>query len=163
MWPAANGCLSSTSMTPSRDRVWRSSASNPGASALRCCTTTIGRAKVAGKPARTADRALSPPHDVPITTISYTLPHLPIDPIGRGKLFVARLELRHSEGLLRPERENPEMDERVVEEPMDSRLQRAVEVDEHVATQDDVELGEGPIGDEVVLREHDVALTSEQR
>src|SRR5688572_1180249 len=99
----------------------------PGASELRCCTITIGSANVAGRPATTVESALRPPHEVPITTISYTLSHLPIDAIRPGQLLIARFELGESQCLLRPEREDPEVNERFMKEPVDAGLKRAIE------------------------------------
>ena len=58
--------------------------------------------------------------------------------------------------LLRAEREHPERHEAVVEELVDPLLQRAVEVDHHVAAEDHVELVERAVRDEVVLCEDDV-------
>ena len=54
------------------------------------------------------------------------------------------------------EREDAEPREALVEELEHALLQRAVEVDHHVAADDHVELVEAAVGDEVVLREDDV-------
>ena len=54
------------------------------------------------------------------------------------------------------EREHAEAREALVEELEDALLERAVEVDHHVAAHDHVELVEAAVGDEVVLREDGV-------
>src|SRR5688500_8096509 len=158
MCPATSGALSSISQTGSEVRSCRKVASRLSRSRLRCCTMTIGTSNESGRPATSVDSAFNPPHDVPTTTMSYILLHLAVDLVLRRERLVASVELREPEGLLRAKRENTEHDEAVVEQLVHPRLQRPVEVDEHVAADDDVELGERPIGDQVVLREDDVPL-----
>src|SRR5262245_35173295 len=103
----------------------------------------MGSAKVAGSPATTRDSALSPPHEVPIITISYTpLPNLPVHLLCARELLVGAFVRRKPKRLLRPETQNPEMHEGLVKEPMHALLQVAGEVDEHVTTENDVELRE---------------------
>ena len=63
---------------------------------------------------------------------------------------------REAERLLAPEAEEAEAAEAVVEQPGDAVLERRVEVDEHVAAEDHVELVEAAVGGEVVLCEDDV-------
>ena len=55
-----------------------------------------------------------------------------------------------------PQGQDPERVEAVVEQLVHAILQRLVEIDHHVAAEDHVELVEGPIGGQVVLREDDV-------
>src|SRR5215212_1519926 len=85
------------------------------------------------------------------------LPDFPVELLSRMQFLVARLVLREPQRLLAPEREDAKHHETVVEQRMHSILQIAIEVDEHVSAEDDGELAERSIGDEVVLREDDVA------
>src|SRR3954453_14728540 len=102
--------------------------------------------------------AWRPPHDAPMQISSYmgASCDLPVQLFDRIELLVAILEGTEVDRLLVPETEHAEMDEALVEEPVHAVLERAVEVDHHVAAHDHVELVEGAVGDEVVLREDDV-------
>src|SRR5687767_11873770 len=84
------------------------------------------------------------------------LEHLPVDLLARAQLLVTMLEQREPERFLRAEAEQAEGGETVVEQAVHFPLQRLVEIDENVAAQDDVELGERSVGHEVVLRENHV-------
>src|SRR5205807_501660 len=66
---------------------------------------------------------------------------------------------------LAPEREHPEHCETVVEQREDSRLERFVEVDQHVAAENYVEFTERSVSHEIMLREHDILreIGSKQR
>src|SRR5512146_314157 len=85
------------------------------------------------------------------------LPDFAKDFFFRIELFVAILVLREAQRLLAPERQDAEHDEAVVEQRVDAVLQLAVEIDEHVPAEHDMELAERAVGDEVVLREYRVS------
>src|SRR5688572_11659273 len=101
----------------------------------------------------------------PRSSIRETSLNLPVDLLATIHSLVVILESREPQRFLAPEREVPVHGKRLVEELVDTLLQVPVEVDEHVATKNDVALREGAIGDEVVLGEDDVAHEprSEQR
>src|SRR5204863_5543602 len=82
--------------------------------------------------------------------------HLPVQLLGGTQLLVVRLVLRELERFLAAERENSEHHERVVEQRVYAILQRLVEIDQYVSTEDDVEFAERSVRHEVVLREDDV-------
>src|SRR6266446_7482226 len=100
--------------------------------------------------------ASNPPQDVPITMSSYTSRDFAVDPFVRVDLFVTVCEPCEPDRLLVPEREHPERREALVEQAVHVILERLVEVDHHVATDDHVELVEAAIHREVVLCEDDV-------
>src|SRR5258708_11439472 len=81
--------------------------------------------------------------------------HLAVEALG--ELLVMRFVWSEPRRFLQAQPQEPEADEAVVEEAMDPVLQGAVEIDEHVPADDEVEVVERPVGAEGVLREHDVA------
>ena len=129
-------------------------------SARRCCATTTARRSSAGRPPSSAAdgvagrpttrRSRSSSYDVS-ATFRYSLS-------CRVELLVAspRTGVNRIDSL-RPSARTPNVIEALVEEPVHAVLQRAVEVDHHVAAEDHVELVERAVRDEVVLREDDVA------
>src|SRR5450432_3961060 len=80
--------------------------------------------------------------------------HLAVDPLRQ--LLVVRLVGSEARRLLHPQPEEAEPDEALVEEPVHAVLQRAVEVDEHVPADYQVEIVERSVGGQIVLREDDV-------
>jgi len=76
--------------------------------------------------------------------------------LARVELLVALLVRAEADRFLVAEAEHAERREALVEELVHAVLECAVEVDHDVAAHDDVELVEGPVGHEVVLREHHV-------
>src|SRR5437763_14583746 len=100
--------------------------------------------------------ASNPPQDVPITMSSYTSRDFAVDPLVEVDLLVAAGVPREVDRLFVAEGEDPECVETFVEQRMYVILQRLVEVDHHIAADDHVELVEGPVHREVVLREDHV-------
>src|ERR1700680_3400180 len=84
------------------------------------------------------------------------LPHLPKNLFRRRYLFIAFLVRHESGSFLASEHEHSEHGEAVVEQAVDLRLQRFVEVDEDIPAENHVEFAEGAVRDQVVLREHHV-------
>src|SRR5881227_1462383 len=120
--------------------------------------------KSAGKPPTSSRRAFSPPQDVPTTAIEYAtmerrneLFHLSIHLLARMQLLVARLVLRESQRLLRPQREDAEHRQALIKQRVHAILQLAIEIDQDISTEDDVELRKRSVGHEVVLRKHDIS------
>src|SRR5712672_1960838 len=64
--------------------------------------------------------------------------HLAVQLLRRAELLVARLVLRELERFLAAERQDAEHHQRIIEQRVHPVLQRLVEVDEHVATEDHV-------------------------
>src|SRR5213592_320055 len=81
--------------------------------------------------------------------------HLAVEALG--ELLVMSFVRSEPRRFLQAQPQEAETDQAVVEEAMDPILQDAVEIDEHVPADDEVEVVERPVGGEVVLREHDVA------
>ena len=124
---------------------------------------SAGARRAAGRRAA-GSSASRPPQDAPITTSSYTSRDLPVEPLVRVELLVAVLVRREARSTpCCPSARMPNVLEAVVEQLVHAVLQRAVEVDQHVAAEDDVELVERAVGDEVVLREDDVARSARGR
>src|SRR6266568_8076021 len=120
---------------------------------------TIGRSSSPGRSASTRLIAFSPPHDAPMHTRSYIralLTDLPVELLVRVELLVTGLVRAEADRLLVAQPEHAERDEALEEEPVDALLQCPVEVDHHIAADDDVELVERVIRDEVVLGEDDI-------
>src|SRR5438270_7730478 len=125
---------------------------------------TTGMRKSAGSPPTSSRRAFSPPQDVPTTAIEYAtierrneLFHLPIHLLASVQLLIARLVLREAQRLLGPKRENAEHRQALVEQRVHVILQLAIEIDQDIPTENDIELRERPVGHEIVLREHDIS------
>src|SRR5678816_2624866 len=83
---------------------------------------------------------------------------LPEQLLGGIQRLVALGVRRVQERLLAPQAEDAEAPEAREDEAMHAILQLAREIDHHVAAEDEVELVEGAVGDEVVLREQDLLL-----
>src|SRR3954463_10818742 len=173
---------SSTSTTGSFVCV-RRNAGSPSFDALcRCCTAAIGGSKSAGSAPRIIDSARMPPREQPITIRSIGVTAAlsrrtadgertrcplsavhcpesldpPVQPLIGIELFVAIRHRREAHRLFLAQAEDAEHLQTVDEELLHALLQRVVEVDQDVAAEDDVEVIEGRIGDQVVLREDDV-------
>src|ERR1700680_430312 len=141
--PAHSPSLSSTSQTFRGVASCRSCTSSRSDSLLRCCTTTIGMENSSGSPPSSFIIADRPPHEVPIATIEYgTLSNLPEDFFRGRHLLITLLVCHEPQRLLAAQHQHSEHREAVVEKAVYLRLQRLVEVDEHVAAEDDVELAE---------------------
>src|SRR5688500_12162046 len=84
----------------------------------------------------------------PRSSIRETSLNLPVDLLATIHSLVVILESREPQRFLAPEREVPVHGKRLVEELVDTLLQVPVEVDEHVATKNEVALREGAIGEE---------------
>src|SRR5215208_3415544 len=164
MRPGQTSSLSSISPTISGVWSWSSGASRLSWSLLRCCTMTTGIGKSAGSALAMVLSALSPPHDAPMTITPRTAPrsssgispHLAVDLVRHAERLEAVLVLGELERLLAPQPEDPERRQALVEQPVHPLLERAVEVDQDVAAEDDVALGERAVRHQVVLREDDV-------
>ena len=140
-------------------RVWRrrsAASESRSASGAGAARATTGRSKSSGSTSSSSLSARSPPNEAPTTTIPYAHRDLPVEPLARVELLVAVGVAREPERLLAAEREDAEHHEALVEQLVHAVLQRAVEVDQHVAADDHVELVERAVRDEVVLREDDV-------
>src|SRR5436190_9047299 len=127
--------------------------------AARCWATTTAASRSAGSPCSRIRSASSPPHDVPIATTSRPVTGLfdpPVELLLSIELVVAGLELGEADRLLVTEAQDPEPCKALVEQAMDVVLEGPVEVDHHVAAEDDVELLERAVLDEVVLGPDDV-------
>src|SRR6202008_2432844 len=75
--------------------------------------------------------------------------HLAVEALG--ELLVMRFVGGEARGLLAAQAQEAEADEALVEEAMHPLLQVAVEVDEDVPADDEMELVEGPVRGQVVL------------
>src|SRR5947207_4419151 len=125
----------------------------------------VGRSYSGGNVATSPRRAASPPHDVPTTTTRYATvadpgsssPDFAVDLFCGIESLVAGFVSRELQRLLAAQAEHAKPHEAVIKERVHAVLQILVEIDEHVATEDHVELAERPVRDEVVLRVHDVA------
>src|SRR4051794_26845712 len=157
---------SSTSTTGSFVCV-RRNAGSPSFDALcRCCTAAIGGSKSAGSAPRIIDSARMPPREQPITIRSIGVTAAlsrrtesldpPVQPLIGIELFVAIGDRREEHRLFLAHAEDAEHLQTVDEELLHALLQGVVEVDQDVAAEDDIEVIEGRIGDQVVLREDDV-------
>src|SRR5262249_36672391 len=158
--PARSLSLSPASRTRSRVTAPSRSRSAVGCEpGPRCCAITIAASSSAGSAGRMRRSTSSPPHEVPTTTrscVSAISSHLAIELLRRVELLVAILETGEPNRLLVAESQHTESLEAVVEQLVDARLQRPVEVDHHVAAENDVERGERAVLYEVVRRPHDV-------
>src|SRR6058998_1771628 len=86
--------------------------------------------------------------------------HFPVHLFPRMKLLVARLVLREPQRLFGAERQNTEHRQTLVKQCVDVVLKLAIEINQDVPTEDDVEFRERSIGDEIVLRKDDIASES---
>src|SRR5687768_758690 len=89
------------------------------------------------------------------SSIEDTSRYLAVDALA--EVLVRGLVRREPDRLLRPQGQEAEADQALIEQPVHAVLEIPVEVDEDVAAQHDVELVEGSVGHQVVLREVDVA------
>src|SRR3989442_11904655 len=89
-------------------------------------------------------------------TPGHTSADLSVELLVRVELLVAGLVRAEADRLLMAEPKDAERDQALEEKLVHAILQRAVEIDHHVAADDHVELVERAVRDEVVLGEDDV-------
>src|SRR5687768_12311279 len=89
------------------------------------------------------------------SSIEDTSRDLAVDALA--EVFVRGLVRRELDGFLRAQGQEPEADQALVEEAVHAGLEVAVEVDEDVAAEHQVELVEGAVAHQVVLGKGDVA------